>query len=262
MTLIIFWPFLFLRGWNISQVHWLSLNGRSIQARGVLCCLAYMSQCHSLPFTLHPPPLSLHTMVNLILGLLIVGAFSQAFFQFTSIPGIPVRLKKVSSKREEILGMRLLIRDWLTSPHHHHHHHLFTSNPLFSFLFLMGCSFPVKWIITVGIILVTWHYLDEVNNWNLCLKGFYLVERNGSAGRAMEGGGWAQFECKRTHTFICTCACQTGHCVRLGTPVMLTDSDSPRPDQQALAHCTVWILLCCNRVQLWGQCHSLCYHPC
>lgn len=33
--------------------------------------------------------------------------------------------------------------------------------------------------------------------------------------------------------FLCTCACQTSHCVRLGTPVMLTDSDSPRPDQQA-----------------------------
>lgn len=28
-----------------------------IQARGVLYCSAYMSQCHSPPFTLHPPPI-------------------------------------------------------------------------------------------------------------------------------------------------------------------------------------------------------------
>lgn len=60
---------------------------------------------------------------------------------------------------------------------------------------------------------------------------------------------------------MCTCACQTSQCVRLGTPVMLTGSDSPRPDQQALAHCTVWALLCGKRAQLRGQCHSLCHHP-
>lgn len=129
-----------------------------------------------------------------------------------------------------------------------------------SFLFLMSCSFPVKWIITVGIILVTWHYLDEVNNWNLCLKGFYLVERKRSAGRV------GRKERKGTHThvcitFMCTWACQTSHCVRLGTPVMLTDSDSPRPDQQALAHCTVQGLFCGKGAQLRGQNHSLCHHP-
>lgn len=130
----------------------------------------------------------------------------------------------------------------------------------------MSCSFPVKWIITVGIILVTWHYLDEVNNWNLCLKGFYLDERKGSAGRVgrekrdREGGG----EKEHIHvciTFMCTCACQTSQCVRLGTPVMLRGSDSPRPDQQALAHCMVWAFLCGKRAQLRGQCHSLCHHP-
>ena len=153
--------------------------------------------------------------------------------------------------------MRVLIRDWLTSLPHHHHPHF---QPLFSFLFLMSCSFPVKWIITVGIILVTWHYLDEVNNWNLCLKGFYLDERKGSAGRVGRG----EAERERTHvciTFMCTCACQTSQCVRLGTPVMLTGSDSPRPDQQALAHCTARALLCGRRAQLRGQCHSLCHHP-
>lgn len=51
------------------------------------CCIV-QSTClnvihhHSL-FIL--PPSSLHAKANLILGLLIVGAFSQAFFQFTSI---------------------------------------------------------------------------------------------------------------------------------------------------------------------------------
>lgn len=62
------------------------------------------------------PPSSLHAKANLILGLLIVGAFSQAFFQFTSISSSHCASKTASSKREEILVMRVLIRDWLTSP--------------------------------------------------------------------------------------------------------------------------------------------------
>lgn len=37
---------------------------------------------------------------------------------------------------------------------------------------------------------------------------------------------------------MCTWPCQTAQCVKAGTPVMLTGSDSPRPDQKALAHCT------------------------
>lgn len=41
---------------------------------------------------------------------------------------------------------------------------------------------------------------------------------------------------------------------------MLTGSDSPRPDQQALAHCTAWTLLSGRRVQLRGRCHSLCHY--
>lgn len=78
----------------------------------------------------------------------------------------------------------------------------------------------------------------------MCLKGFYLDERKGSAGRVGRREGESGRETARafahtlTHVvcdifFLCTCACQTSHCVRLGTPVMLTDSDSPRPDQQA-----------------------------
>lgn len=71
-------------------------------------------------------------------------------------------------------------------------------------------------------------------------------------------------ECTHTHvciTFMCTCACQTSQCFRLGTPVMLTGSDSPRPDQQALAHCRARAFLCGKRAQLRGQCHILCHHP-
>lgn len=152
-------------------------------------------RCHSL-FIL--PPSSLHAKANLILGLLIVGAFSQAFFQFTSISSSRRAPKKASLKREEILVTNgsWFKTGWQPLPTSTTTH----SQPLFfppSFLFLMSCSFPVKWIITVGIILVTWHYLDEVNNWNLCLKGFYLVERNGSAGRAVrERAG------ERAHTFV------------------------------------------------------------
>ena len=77
-------------------------------------------------------------------------------------------------------------------------------------------------------------------------------------------GGQKARESESIHvciTFMCTCACQTSQCVRLGTPVMLTGSDSPRPDQQALAHCTAWALLCGERAQLRGQCHSLCHCP-
>lgn len=112
--------------------------------------------------------------------------------------------------------MRVLIRDWLTSLPHHHHPHF---QPLFSFLFLMSCSFPVKWIITVGIILVTWHYLDEVNNWNLCLKGFYLDERKGSAGRVgrlereREGGGGEHTRLYNIYVHMCMSdkpVCQAG----------------------------------------------------
>lgn len=62
-------------------------------------------------------------------------------------------------------------------------------------------------------------------------------------------------------TFMCTCACQTSQCVRPGTPVMLTGSDSPRPDQQALAQCMAWALLCGKRAQLRGRSHSLCHSP-
>lgn len=83
-------------------------------------------------------------------------------------------------------------------------------------------------------------------------------------GKGVLAGLGGERERERTHvcvTFMCTCACQTSQCVRLGTPVMLTGSDSPRPDQQALAHCTVRALLCGKRAQLRGQCHSLCHHP-
>lgn len=185
--------------WNTSQVHLLSLYGHRIQVREVLYCSAYMSQCHSPPFTLHPPPSSLHAKANLILRLLIVGAFSQAFFQFTSISSSQCASRLPPQKGKKFL----LWGSWFESgwqvppPILHHHPHF---QPLFSFLFLMSCSFPVKWIITVGIILVTWHYLDEVNNWNLCLKGFYLDERKGSAGRvgrAERGREWEQ-----AHTFV------------------------------------------------------------
>lgn len=143
-------------GWNRSQVRSLSLYGHSDQ----YCCIVQPTclnviHRHSL-FIL--PPSSLHAKANLILGLLIVGAFSQAFFQFTSILQSQCISRRPLQKREEILVTRVLIQDWLTSLPHPHF------QPLFSFLFLMSCSFPVKWIITVGIILVTWHYLDEVNN--------------------------------------------------------------------------------------------------
>lgn len=77
-------------------------------------------------------------------------------------------------------------------------------------------------------------------------------------------GGEREKEREHTHvciTFMCTCACQTSRCVRLGTPVMLTDSDSPRPDQQALVHCAVPTPHCGKRAQLRGQCHSLCHNP-
>lgn len=122
------------------------------------------------------PPSSLHAKANLILGLLIVGAFSQAFFQFASILSSRRAWRKTSSNNvgEGIPVARVLIRDCLTSRPPPHPPPAFTppqppppltSSPLFfSSLFLMSCSFPVKWIITVGIILVTWHYLDEVNN--------------------------------------------------------------------------------------------------
>lgn len=126
----------------------------------------------------------------------------------------------------------------------------------------MSCSFPVKWIITVGIILVTWHYLDEVNNWNLCLKGFYLDERKGSAGRVWRGERERDRDRAPTRlsNISVPCACQSSLCVRLGTPVMLTGSDSPRPDQQGLAHCTAWALLCGKEAWLMGQCQRVC--PC
>lgn len=145
------------------------------------------------------PPSSLHAKANLILGLLIVGAFSQAFFQFTSISSSQCASRLPPQKGKKFLLWGFLIRDWLTSLPHRHHPHF---QPLFSFLFLMSCSFPVKWIITVGIILVTWHYLDEVNNWNLCLKGFYLDERKGSAGRVGRAERVREIERESTHTFV------------------------------------------------------------
>lgn len=75
-------------------------------------------------------------------------------------------------------------------------------------------------------------------------------------GKGVLAGLERERERESTHvciTFLRTCACQTSHCVRLGTPVMLTDSDSPRPDQQALAHCAVRALLCGKRAKLRGS---------
>lgn len=63
------------------------------------------------------PPSSWHAKANLILGLLIVGAFSQAFFQFTSISSSRrAPRRSPPRKREEILVRRVLIQDWLTTP--------------------------------------------------------------------------------------------------------------------------------------------------
>lgn len=138
-----------------------------IPTRGALRCAAQPTclnviHRHSL-FIL--PPSSLHARANLILGLLIVGAFSQAFFQFTSISSsrrAPRRRPPRKGRNSRYEGPDSRLVDKPPPPTH--------TPPLtlnlffFSFLFLMSCSFPVKWIITVGIILVTWHYLDEVNN--------------------------------------------------------------------------------------------------
>lgn len=85
----------------VLQVHSLSCFGSSIQVQksavvlSSLTCLNVI-QRHSL-FIL--PPSSLHARPNLILGLLIVGAFSQAFFQFTSISSSPVRFKTTASSK-------------------------------------------------------------------------------------------------------------------------------------------------------------------
>lgn len=49
------------------------------------------------------PPSSLHAKANLILGLLIVGAFSQAFFQFTSISSSHCASRLPSQKGKKFL---------------------------------------------------------------------------------------------------------------------------------------------------------------
>lgn len=49
------------------------------------------------------PPSSLHAKANLILGLLIVGAFSQAFFQFTSISSSQCASRLPSQKGKKFL---------------------------------------------------------------------------------------------------------------------------------------------------------------
>lgn len=69
------------------------------------CCIVHSSclnviLCHSL-FIL--PPSSLHAKANLILGLLIVGAFSQAFFQFTSISSSQCASRLPSQKGKKFL---------------------------------------------------------------------------------------------------------------------------------------------------------------
>lgn len=158
--------------WKTSRVHSLSLYGHSTQVCIVQPACLNVIRHHSLFIF---PPSSLHAKANLILGLLIVGAFSQAFFQFTSISSSQCTWRLPPQKGKKFFLQRSWFKTGWQVP-------LPPSLPA-PFFFLMSCSFPVKWIITVGIILVTWHYLDEVNNWNLCLKGFYLDERKGSAGR-------------------------------------------------------------------------------
>lgn len=49
------------------------------------------------------PPSSLHAKANLILGLLIVGAFSQAFFQFTSISSSQCASRRPPQKGKKFL---------------------------------------------------------------------------------------------------------------------------------------------------------------
>lgn len=70
---------------------------------------------------------------------------------------------------------------------------------LFSFPF-----FPLFWwaalsqlsgLLQSWIIHVTRHYLDEVNNWNLCLKGFDVDERKG-----VWRQGWREVACQPGHT--------------------------------------------------------------
>lgn len=62
------------------------------------------------------PPSSLHAKANLILGLLIVGAFSQAFFQFTSISSSRRSEEGLLEKGRNSCYERVLIQDWLTTP--------------------------------------------------------------------------------------------------------------------------------------------------
>lgn len=85
------------------------------------------------------PPSSLHAKANLILGLLIVGAFSQAFFQFTSISS-----SQCASRLPPQKGKKFLLwgswfeTGWQVPPHHHHRHIL----PLFLLSLFDELLFP------------------------------------------------------------------------------------------------------------------------
>lgn len=68
-----------------------------------------------------------------------------------------------------------------------------TSPPFFPLLFSFwwAALSQLSGLLQLWIIHVTRHYLDGVNNWNLCLKGFDVDERKGSSGRA-GGRLWAR----------------------------------------------------------------------
>lgn len=61
-----------------------------------------------------------------------------------------------------------------------------TSPPFFPLLFSFwwAALSQLSGLLQLWIIHVTRHYLDGVNNWNLCLKGFDVDERKGNSGRA------------------------------------------------------------------------------
>ncbi len=68
-----------------------------------------------------------------------------------------------------------------------------TSPPFFPLLFSFwwAALSQLSGLLQLWIIHVTRHYLDGVNNWNLCLKGFDVDERKGNSGRA-GGRLWAR----------------------------------------------------------------------
>lgn len=103
---------------------------------------------------------------------------------------------------------------------------------LFSFLlsFWWAALSQLSGLLQSWIIHVTRHYLDEVNNWNLCLKGFDVDERKGDCPGGRVGVRWR---------------------ISWGIPVTLNTSDSPRSIRPGLDLCS--FLWCVTQLQLQSR---------